>query len=119
MEEHAERTISVGRWWRRKQSISELVDVSDEATVRRWVREIEPGRDVTIVVRRAWGGVAVVATGKHPASVFLADDRETPRYAVAPGAPDDQHLTPDEVEDIIVDALTSAGPPEWPDWREL
>jgi len=119
MEEHAERTTSIGRWWQRKRSISELVDVSDEATVRRWVSEIEPGQDVTVVVRRPWGTIAVVAGGKHPPSVFLADDTDTPRYAVAPGAPGDQHLTPDEVERIVVDALTSAGPPDWPDWREL
>jgi hypothetical protein len=119
MSEYVERITFVGRWWQKKRIQAEPVELSEEATVRRWLRELAPGQDVTIMVHRSWGAVVAVADGKGPVSVFLADDREMPLYAVAPGAPKDQHLTPDQVEDILVDALTSAVPPEWPDWHAL
>jgi len=46
-------------------------------------------------------------------------DGEKSWFAVPPGAVDDRDLTPEQVEHILLDALTASGPPEWPDWRYL
>jgi hypothetical protein len=119
MREFAERHTSVGRWWQKKRTATEPAELSDAATVRRWLNELAPGQNVTIVVHRQWGAIAVVASGEDPVSVFLSEERDIPFYAVAPGAPDGEHLAADQVERIVIDALTSTGPPDWPDWREL
>jgi hypothetical protein len=119
MRENVSRHTSVGRWWQRKRTVAESVELTDATTVRRWLHDLTPGEDVTIVVHRWWGAIAVVASGADPVSVFLSEPEGTTFYAVAPRAPDDQHLTADQVERIVIDALTSIRPPDWPDWREL
>jgi hypothetical protein len=43
-------------------------------------------------------------------------------YAAHPGSNLAQklpQLTPDQVEYVMLDALTSADPPAWPEWREF
>lgn len=92
--------------------------LDDRATVQRWLREWRPDRDQQVFVHRPWGTVVAVADGRLPISVFMSDGDKS-WFAVAPGAPDDQELTPEQVEHVLLDALTSTGPPTWPEWRYL
>jgi hypothetical protein len=101
--------------FRKKVTETESAELSDRATVRRWVRGLRPGLDQTVLVDRPWGTVTV--TG-HPVTVLLTDG-ENAWFAVAPGAPDSQDLTPGQVEHVVLDALMSPDRPQWPDWRPI
>lgn len=92
--------------------------LDDRDTVRRWIRELRPDRDQQVFVHRSWGVVAAVADRRHPVTVLFSDG-ERSWFAVPPGAPDRQDLTPDQIEHVLLDALTSPGRPEWPDWHPL
>ena len=96
----------------------ESAALGDHQTVRAWLRQLSPDRDQQVFVHRPWGTVVAVADGHHAIGVFLSDgDRSW--SASAPGAGADADLTPDQVEFILLDALTSPGQPEWPEWRYL
>jgi hypothetical protein len=99
----------------RKKVDAESAELGDRVTVRRWVRELRPGADQTVLVTRSWGAVA--ASG-HPVTVTLTDGEKS-WYAVAPGAPASQDLTPRQVEQVVLAALDSPDRPEWPQWLEL
>jgi hypothetical protein len=94
----------------------ETAQLTDRETVQRWLRELSPDRDQQIFVHRPWGAIAAVADGHHALGVYLADGDKS-WVAAAPGAPDDLDLTPDQIEHIMLDALTSPERPDWPDWR--
>lgn len=134
----AERTVAVG-WFRdriRRSSggptdvaerltrrgllkvVRESAALNDRETVRRWLRELRPERDQQVFVHRPWGTVAAVADGRHPVAVVMSDGEKS-WFAAIPGAAGDATLTADQIEYILIDALTSPAPPEWPDWRYL
>jgi hypothetical protein len=92
--------------------------LSDRGTVRRWLHELRPERDQQVVVHRHWGTIAAVADRRHPVTVVMSDGEKS-WFATAPGAPDDQELTPDQVAHILLDALTADSRPQWPDWHYL
>jgi hypothetical protein len=96
----------------------EEAPLADRRTVQGWLRELRPDRDQQVLVHRSWGTVAAVAGDHRPVTVVMSDGKNS-WYAVPPGAADDQALTPGQVEHIMLDALSSSGPPEWPDWRSL
>lgn len=101
----------------------ESTSLDDRDTVLGWLRSLRSGTDRQVFVHRDWGTVAAVAEARYPddIGVFLSDG-ETSWVAVAPGGPEkieDCHLTPDQVEHVVLDALTSAERPAWPDWRYL
>ena len=110
----AERFVSVGLL----RSSRETADLGDRATVTRWLRELVHADDQQVLVHRPWGTVAAVAEGGHPPAVVRSDG-ENSWFATEPGAPDDRSLTPDQVEHVVLDALTSAQAPAWPDWHAL
>jgi hypothetical protein len=91
----------------------------DEAeTVQRWLRELRPEAEHQILVHRPWGTMLAVADKVHPIGVLLTvGDRSW--FAVPPGADVDAELTADQIETIMLEALTSETPPAWPDWRPL
>jgi hypothetical protein len=62
--------------------------------------------------------IAAVADGRHPVGVILSDGDKA-WFATAPGAADDQDLTPEQVEHIMLDALAADSRPQWPDWHPL
>ena len=95
----------------------EQAALSDRATVQRWLREMRPEQQVQVWVHRAWGTIAAVADRNESVGVFLSDGKNS-WMAHAPGAPDDQPLTPGQVEHVMLDALTAPGRPAWADWRE-
>jgi hypothetical protein len=92
--------------------------LGDRGTVRAWLRELRPERDQQVFVHRGWGTIVAVADGRHPVGVILYDGEKS-WFATAPGAADDQELTPDQVEHIMLDALTADSRPQWPDWHYL
>ena len=97
---------------------SETAELTDRATVQRWARELGRDHDQQVLVHRTWGTVAAVAERRHGPRVFLSDG-DTTWVAAVPGTDGDENLTGEQVEHVLVDALTSPGPPEWPDWRRF
>jgi hypothetical protein len=96
----------------------ESAPLSDRGTVQRWLRELHRERNQQLLVHRRWGTIGAVADGRNPVSVILHDGEKS-WFATAPGAADDQELTGDQVEHILLDALTAGSPPQWPDWHYL
>ncbi|HEX6755075.1 MAG TPA: hypothetical protein VF109_03920 [Mycobacteriales bacterium] len=92
--------------------------LSERGTVQSWLRELHRARNQQVLVHRPWGTIVAVADGRHPVTVIL-NDGEKSWFATGPGAPDDQALTPDQVEHVLLDALTAPSRPQWPDWRYL
>jgi hypothetical protein len=92
--------------------------LSDRGTVQAWLRELDRGRDQQVWVHRRWGRVVAVADRRQPVTVILHDGEKS-WFATAPGAAGDQELTPDQVEHILLDALTAESRPQWPDWHYL
>lgn len=117
----AERLTTRRRGMFRKEHTSETVGLGDGETVIRWLRELHQERNQTIGIHRPWGSICVVADGRAPTHVTVTDgDRMW--YAAAPGSklPRGQpQLTPDQVEAVMLDALTSDALPRWPEWREF
>jgi hypothetical protein len=111
----AERLTSRGLF----RTTSDTAALSDDETVRRWLRELQLQRDQQIFVHRPWGTVVAVADRRHTVQVFFTDGDKT-WVAVPPGAGDDtKDLTPAQVSLVVLDALTASAPPAWPDWRYL
>jgi hypothetical protein len=92
--------------------------LDDRETVQSWLRELRPDRDQQVFVHRSWGTVAAVADGRHDVAVLLSHGGKS-WFAVPPGGPDKAHLTPDQIEHILLDAMTAPKRPQWPDWRHL
>lgn len=92
--------------------------LDERDTVAGWLTELPRASDQQVFVHRSWGTVVAVADGKHPVNVFWTDG-DTTWYAVPPGTVEDQDLTPEQVKHVLLEALTSPGPPSWPQWRVL
>lgn len=114
LEEVAERLTSRGLF----RVDSDSASLDNRGAVRAWLRELGPKRGQQVFVHRRWGTIAAVADGRHPVGVILSDG-EKAWFATAPGAADDQALTPEQVEHIMLDALTANSRPQWPDWHPL
>jgi hypothetical protein len=114
------RTGSAERLSRRTRFkvTGESARLDDAETVQRWLRELRPESDQQILVHRPWGTMLAVADKIHPMAVLLTVG-ERSWFAVPPGADDDAELTADQIETIMLDALTSETRPAWPDWRPL
>lgn len=97
---------------------AESASLSDGETVRRWLRELDSERDQQVFVHRPWGTIAAVADGRHPVTVVMSDGEHS-WSANPPGSIDSQDLTPEQVEHVVLDALMSSTPPDWPEWRDL
>ena len=95
----------------------ETASLGDEEIVRGWVRALRPERDQQVHVRRTWGVVAAVCDGKWPIGVFFTNGERSWVAEPPGGGPSD--LTPEQVEHVVVDALTSTQRPTWPEWRPL
>lgn len=116
-----ERLTTTRRGLFRKAVTGETANLDDRETVIRWLRELDGERDQTVIVHRPSGSICVVADGRPPGDVMMTDgDRMW--YAAYPGSNLPQklpQLTPDQVEHVMLDALTSVTPPRWPEWREF
>jgi hypothetical protein len=116
-----ERLTTTRRGLFRKGVTQETTALGDRETVVRWLRELHQERNQTVIIHRPWGSICVVAEGRPPTDVMMSNgDRMW--YAAYPGSTLRQklpQLTPDQVEHVILDALTSATPPQWPEWREF
>ncbi|WBB69510.1 hypothetical protein [Micromonospora sp. WMMD812] len=97
----------------------ERVPVTDRETVQRWLRDLDPYQDQQVHVRRPWGVVAAVTDRRYPVGVVMADTEDRSWAAYPPGGDEHAELTPEQVEHVMLDALTSAQRPAWPDWRRL
>lgn len=87
--------------------------------VKGWLVKLGRVSDQQVLVHRGWGTVtAVVGDDGGPAAVFWSDG-DTTWHAVPPEAIKDTDLTPEQVTYVVLDALTSSGPSEWPQWRVL
>lgn len=106
-----------GQGWLRAVA-TEQTTLDDRDTVRRWLRDLSEADDQQVFVHRSWGTVVAVANGRDPVGVLLSDGEKS-WFAAPPGAPDDQNLTPDEVELVVLDALVAERAPRWPDWHSL
>jgi hypothetical protein len=96
----------------------ESAPLTDRDTVQAWLRELTVARDQQVFVHRPWGTVVAVADGRHPVGVFLSDGEKS-YVAAAPGSPEGQDLSPEQIEAVLLDALSASGPPAWPEWRYL
>jgi hypothetical protein len=95
----------------------EIVELGERDVVQGWMRELNPRSGHQIFVHREWGTVSAVPDGET-IGVFWTDGRST-WDAVPPGGVYGEALTPQQIEQVILDATTSAGPPHWPDWSPL
>ncbi|TDD20080.1 hypothetical protein E1218_23045 [Kribbella turkmenica] len=97
---------------------SESVALTDRDTVQRWLRELRPGRAQRIFIHRSWGTLVAIADRRGPVNVLLTDG-ETTWFATIRGTTNEQPLPPEQIEHVMLDALTSPAPPDWPEWRVL
>jgi hypothetical protein len=98
---------------------TESVALSDHETVRQWLRDLDPDLRQQVHIRRTWGVVAAVTDHRDPVGVVMADADNRSWGAYVPGADEKEPLTPEQVESVMLDALTSPERPSWPDWRRL
>jgi hypothetical protein len=92
--------------------------LSDRGTVQTWLRELHQDSRQQIFIHRRWGTIVAESDRRHPVTVILFDGEKS-WLATAPGADERQALTPEQVEHIMLDALTEDGRPQWPDWHYL
>lgn len=99
----------------------ETADLSDAETVRRWIRALVPGQQVSVA--RPWGTVVAMGDGKDPVGILLADGDKCyvaePPGATTIGRGGFADLTLDQVEHVMVEAMTSPERPQWPKWSVL
>jgi hypothetical protein len=114
LEDVAERLTRRGLFRMDRDSAS----LDDRGIVQAWLRELRPERQQQVFVHRRWGTIVAVADGRHPVGVTLYDGEKS-WLATGPGAAEDQALTPEQVEHIMLDALTADSRPQWPDWHYL
>ena len=101
----------------------ETASLSDAETVRRWIRTLRPEADQQVHIRRSWGTVAAVTDRKHPVCVVLSDGEHSwvaePPDGAATTRSGYADMTLEQVEHVMVDALTSPERPRWPRWSDL
>jgi hypothetical protein len=112
----AERLTTSGSF--RLQVATESVSLSERETVQRWIRELSPDSGAQVFVHRRWGTLAAVSDGRNPLAVVMSTGEHS-WYATPPGAPDTQQLTLEQVEQVVLDALTASERPAWPAWHAL
>jgi hypothetical protein len=99
----------------------ESVPLSDAESVRRWIRTLHA--DQQIHVRRPCGTVLAVHHGTPPVRVLLADGEKSwvaePPDATTKAKGGYADMTLEQVEHVVVDALTSPDRPQWPRWSFL
>lgn len=98
---------------------SETVALDDRETVRRWLRELDPDLQQQVHIRRPWGVIAAVSDHRDPVGVVMTDAEDRSWGAYVPGGDYRDHLTPEQVEDVMLAALTSTARPAGPDWRQI
>jgi hypothetical protein len=96
----------------------EAASLSDDHLVRSWIRALRTDRGDVVMVHRPWGILTAAGDGKHPIDVILWDGEHS-WVAEAPGSTDRGALTLEQVEHVVVDALSSSEPPSWPQWSLL
>lgn len=101
----------------------ETASLGDAETVRRWIRALRPEADQQVHIRRSWGTVAAVTDRKHPVRVLISEGEHSWVAEPPHGAPTTKggyaDMTPEQVEHVMVDALTSPERPQWPKWSDL
>jgi hypothetical protein len=119
-----------GRFWSGPKDVAERLtgnvlhlekdqaELSDRDTVQKWLREMRPEHQTQVFVHRPWGTIVAVADRGESVGVFMSDGKKT-WIAAARGAPDGQDLTPEQIEYVLLDALTASGPPTWAEWRDF
>ncbi|MGY0003846.1 hypothetical protein [Micromonospora sp. I033] len=98
---------------------TETVGLDDRETVRRWLRDLDPDLRQQVHIRRPWGVIAAVSDQRDPVGVVMQEPDGRAWGAYVPGADRREHLTPQQVEDVMLAALTSTGRPDGPDWRPI
>jgi hypothetical protein len=98
---------------------TERVPLTDAETVQRWLRQLDPDLNHQVHIRRPWGVIAAVTDRRNPVAVVMSDLEDRSWGAYPPGGDGHAELTADQVEHVMLDALTSAERPAWPDWRRL
>jgi hypothetical protein len=101
------------------RTTSERVPLTERDTVRRWLRDLDPHVRQQVHIRRHWGVIAAVSERRRPTGVVLVDAECRSWAAYVPGGSDRDDLTPEQVEHVMLEALTSPERPSWPDWRRL
>jgi hypothetical protein len=112
----AERLTTSGSF--RLQVATESVSLADRETVQCWIRELGRESGTQVFVHRRWGTLTAVSNGSNPIAVVMSTGEHT-WLAKPPGAVEDQHLTLEQVEQVVVDALTASERPAWPEWHAL
>lgn len=118
----AERLTTRRQGLFRKVVTGDTVSLDNRDTVVRWLRELHQERDQTVIIHRSWGSVCVVGEGRAPTDIMMTEDDGRMWYAARAGSKIPQkrpQLTPAEVEHVMLEALTSDTPPQWPEWREF
>lgn len=98
---------------------SETVPLGERDTVRRWLRELDPDLGQQVHIRRPWGVIAAVSDRHEPVGVVMQEPDGRAWGAYVPGADRREPLTPEQVEEVMLAALTSTGRPPGPDWRPI
>jgi hypothetical protein len=111
----AERLSTYGLF----RTTTETVGLDDRETVRRWLRELDPDLRQQVHIRRPWGVIAAVSDHREPAGVVVQEPDGRAWGAYRPGVEHREHLTPEQVEQVMLAALTSSGRPGGPDWRPI
>ncbi|MFC0032410.1 hypothetical protein ACFFMM_23095 [Micromonospora chaiyaphumensis] len=101
------------------RTTTETAELGDRETVRRWLRELDPDLQQQVHIRRPWGVIAAVSDHRDPVGVVMQEPDGRAWGAYVPGADRREHLTPEQVEDVMLAALTSTGRPDGPDWRPI
>ncbi len=102
--------------FRRTVMASGTARLDEPDVVRAWLRGMQPDREESVLVHRSWGTVVAIADDRRPASVLLSHG-EQGWYAVPLGpVPDDEPLTPTQVEQVMLEALTAQERATWLRW---
>jgi hypothetical protein len=113
-EEGVDRLTSRGR----RDVDCESTTLDDRETVLKWVRDLRPDQDVQIFVNRSWGVVFASGGDGQPPGVIMGDG-EHAWYAVPPGGGEKANLTPEQLERLMLEAMSSPDRPSWPDWHQI
>lgn len=114
-----ERAVFLPDGARGSQQVGSLeASLEDREEIKRWLRELVGSRGGQVFIDRHWGSLCALFDKREVTTVLLSDGSDS-WFAVSPGADRDRPLTPDQVERIVLDALTSVQRPAWPDWIPL
>jgi hypothetical protein len=95
----------------------EETTLDDQETVLSWVRGLRQDRD-QVFIDRSWGTVVALAADGRPPGVILSDEEHT-WHAVPPGGGEKADLSPEQLEQLMLDVMSSPERPTWPDWHQL